>query len=82
MNTNISLAKRKHVADPKEHYERIGRVEGMPNVRFIIYPKGKLWYTSSAVKIHSNSKLKMMSVFFLVPRASAGSNGYMVARFT
>ncbi len=26
----------------KEHIERIGRVKGLPNVRYIIYPKGKV----------------------------------------
>ena len=26
----------------KEHHERIGRVKGMPNVNFIIYPRGRV----------------------------------------
>ena len=26
----------------KEHDERIGRVKGVPNVRFIIYPRGRV----------------------------------------
>ena len=26
----------------KEHHERIGRVKGMPNVSYMIYPKGKV----------------------------------------
>ena len=65
------------------HHERVGCVKGLENVRYIMYPKGKVMvYVKGSENPFRLQTENDVSVFFLIFRTSTRSTCPLVKRFT